>query len=77
MMLTSPKNIKMQTLKTITPWPWLKQRNPLLLSFSNGVTGVIVDNSSEKKLMHLLKLLSRFITPEILTSSHHFLFGEI
>ena len=49
MMLTSPKNIKMETLKTITPWPWPKQRNPLLLSFSNGVTGVIVHNSSEKK----------------------------
>ena len=39
----------MQTLKMMKPQPWLKQRNPLLLSFLNGVTGVTVDNSCEKK----------------------------
>ena len=48
MVLISPKN--MQTLKTIKPGPWLKKRNPLLLSFLNGVTGVSVDNSSEEKI---------------------------
>ena len=67
----------MQTSKTIKPQSWLKQRNPLLLSFLNGVTGVTVDNSSEKILMRLLTSLSRFITPEILTSSRHFLSGKI
>ena len=40
----------MQMLKMIKPQRWLKQRNPLLLSFLNGVTGVTVDNSSEKKI---------------------------
>ena len=40
----------MQTLKMIKPQRWVKQRNPLLLSFLNGVTGVTVDNSSEKKI---------------------------
>ena len=67
----------MQTLKMIKPQPWLKQRNPLLLLFINGVTGVTVDNSSEKKLLRLLISFSRFITPEILTSPHHFLYGKI
>ena len=40
----------MQMFKMIKPQRWLKQRNPLLLSFLNGVTGVTVDNSSEKKI---------------------------
>ena len=40
----------MQTLKMIKPRSWLKQRNPLLLPFLNGVTGVTVDNSREKKI---------------------------
>ena len=40
----------MQMFKMIKPQRWLKQRNPLLLSFLNGVTGVTVDNSCEKKI---------------------------
>ena len=67
----------MQTLKMIKPQRWVKQRNPLLLSFLNGVTGVTVDNTSEKKINAFTQLLSRFITPEILISSHHFLSGKI
>ena len=67
----------MQTLKMIKQKPWLKQRNPLLLSFLNGVTYITVDNSSEKNLMRLFISLSRFITPEVFTSWHHFFPGKI
>ena len=47
---------------------------PDMANSCHGVTGATVDNSSEKKLMHLLIWLSRFITLEILTSSYTIFF---